>query len=88
MPAVREGRPGEAPTDTSPLEGSENIVKETTDQFCEAFSEERDFRGEFAAVVACGSLPQGVDPHDPRVVEIRRKCQERIESDSEVPFTD
>ena len=74
--------------DTSPLEGWENVVKETTDQFCKAFSGERDFHGEFAGVVACGSLPQGVDPHDPRVVEIRRKCRERVAVDSEAPFTD
>ena len=78
----------EAPTDTSPLEELENIVKDATDQFCKVFDEERDFHGGFATAVARGSLPHGVDPHDPRVVEIRRKCQQRVASDSEAPFTD
>ena len=74
--------------DTSPLEGWESIGKETTDAFCKAFSQERDFHGAFAHSVGRGSLPHGIDPHDPRVVEIRRKCQESVAMDSEPAFTD
>jgi len=74
--------------DTSPREGWESIVKETTDAFCKVFAEERDFHGTFAESVGHGALPQGVDPHDPRVVEIRQKCQVLAGIDSEPPFTD
>ena len=35
-----------------------------------------------------GALPQGVDPHDPRVLEILRKCREAGEAELEPPFTD
>jgi hypothetical protein len=73
--------------DTSPLEEWENIVRETTDAFCKLYSEERDYRGEFALTVGHGSLPQGVDPYDPRVIEIRRKCRESAAWDPELPFT-
>ena len=78
----------EANMGISPIEGWESIVKETTDAFCKAFAEERDFHGAFAERVARGSLPHGVDPRDPRVVEIRQKCQVRAGMDSEPPFTD
>ena len=74
--------------DTSPLEECENIVSATTDAFCKLFVQERDFHGSFAIAVSRGSLPNGVDPHDPRVLGIRRKCQECADADSESPFTD
>lgn len=74
--------------DNSPLEQSENIVQETTEAFCRIFVAEHDFRGSFAISVSLGSLPHGVDPHDPRVLKIRRKCQELAARDSEIPFTD
>jgi len=80
--------PREATMDTSPLEEWGNVVQETTDRFCRLFAEDRDFSGDLAAAISRGALPQGVDPHDPRVVEIRRKCQEQVLIDSEVPFTD
>ena len=83
-----KGHPREAGMDTSPLEECENIVKATTDAFCKVFLEEGDFRGPSAQAVGRGSLPNGVDPHDPRVLAIRRKCQECAAADSEVPFTD
>ncbi len=72
--------------DTSPLEGWDSIVRETTDAFCKSFAQERDFDGAFAESVGRGALPHGVDPFDPRVIAIRRKCQER--SAENLPFTD
>ena len=72
----------------SPIEGWESIVKETTDAFCKVFSEERNFHGAFAQSVSRGALPHGVDPYDPRVLEIRHRCQESVARDSEPPFTD
>ena len=74
--------------DTSPLEGSESIVRETTDAFCRSFCEERNFHGAFASTVGRGALPQGVDPQDPRVLEIKRRCRESTAMDVEAPFTD
>jgi hypothetical protein len=85
---LEEGASREAAMDNSPLEQSENIIQETTDAFCRIFVAEHDFRGSFAISVSLGSLPHGVDPHDPRVLEIRRKCQEIAARDSEIPFTD
>lgn len=80
--------PLEATMDTSLLEEWGNVVQEKTDQFCRLFAEDRDFSGHFAAAIRRGALPQGVDPHDPRVVEIRRRCEEQALIDSEIPFTD
>ena len=85
---LQTARPREAAMDKSPLEEWENISKETTDAFCRVFLDPGDFQGSFAISVSRGSLPQGVDPHDPRVLEIRRKCLEWVETDSETPFTD
>ena len=85
---LASGHPREAGMDTSPLEEWENIVKATTDAFCKVFLEEGDFLGPFAQAVGRGSLPSGVDPHDPRVLAIRRTCQECAAADAEVPFTD
>ena len=65
--------------DTSPMEGSESIVSGATDKFCKAFADERAFRGPLARAIAHGSVPQGVDPYDPRVLAIRRKCREQDE---------
>ncbi len=62
--------------DTSPLTGTESIVTESTDSFCAMFSCDRAFRGPYAQAIAHGALPQGVDPYDPRVIAIRRKCRE------------
>ena len=63
-------------------------VKATTDAFCKAFAEEADFQGSFALAVGQGFLPQGVDPTDPRVIEIMRKCAEPAEKPPETAFTD
>ena len=73
--------------DTSPLEEWANVLRYATEHFCKAFVDESDFAGDFARVVAAGALPQGVDPHDPRVQAIRRRCQEAAK-DVELPFTD
>jgi hypothetical protein len=73
--------------DRSAFDGWDNIVAETTNEFCKSFANENAFDGAFAAAVGYGSLPQGVDPFDPRVIELRRKCQERTACD-ELPFTD
>ncbi len=75
--------------DSSSLEGQDSLVKETTDGFCRAFAEERDFHGSFAESVARGPLPPGVDARDPRVVDIVRRCRERAaEEEPESAFTD
>ena len=74
--------------DTSPLEGWGNVLPDATEHFCKSFVQESDFRGEIARVVASGALPQGVDPYDPRVLAIRRKCREWAEQEAESPFTD
>ena len=60
--------------DTSPMEGSESVVSGATEKFLQAFADERAFRGPFARAIARGPVPQGVDPYDPRVIAIRRKC--------------
>ena len=72
----------------SPFDEWRSIIEETTDQFCKVFSEDRDFEGSFATAVGHGALPHGVDPHDPRVTEIRRKCRARAAMWSEQAFTD
>ena len=74
--------------DPSPFEEWESIVRETTDEFCKSFVSESAFQGSFAVAVGHGSLPQGVDPYDARVLELRRKCRERAAGDPELPFTD
>jgi len=74
--------------DPSQFEEWENTVTEATDEFCKSFVNERAFYGPFAVAVGHGSLPQGVDPHDARVLELRRKCRERAAGDPELPFTD
>ncbi|MFL5250109.1 MAG: hypothetical protein ACJ783_10075 [Myxococcales bacterium] len=73
--------------DRSAFDEWHNAVSETTDEFCKTFANETAFEGAFAAVVGYGSLPQGVDPYDPRVIEVRRKCQQRF-VEPELPFTD
>lgn len=73
--------------DRSAFDEWHNVMNETTDEFCKTFANETAFEGAFAAAVGYGSLPQGVDPYDPRVIEVRRKCQERF-TEPELPFTD
>lgn len=65
--------------DNSPFSGSESIIDSATETFCRAFTRDRDFRGAYARAIAHGSVPQGVDPHDPRVVAIRRRCRDAEE---------
>ncbi len=78
--------PMETTVDTSPLDEWANVDEETTESFCRLFVGEADYCGAFARSVSRGALPTGVDPHDPRVLEIQRKCRER--EDCELPFTD
>jgi len=74
--------------DISLFERWEWVIKETTEAFCKMFSDERGFDGSFALAVGQGALPDGVDPHDPRVIEIRRECRQRAALTWEAPFTD
>jgi hypothetical protein len=55
----------------------EDVVKEVTDDFCGAFTEEEDFRGDSFTnnMIARGLLPDGVDTKDPRVVAIIEKLK-------------
>ncbi|HUJ27645.1 MAG TPA: hypothetical protein VLW85_16590 [Myxococcales bacterium] len=69
----------------SPFDDWDSIVAETTDEFCRAFRDERSFHGRFARTVAFGAFPHGVDPHDPRVLEIQRRCREVLAVESQPP---
>ena len=72
----------------SPFDGWDNIVRETTDEFCRAFRDEKSFRGRLASIVAFGAFPHGVDPHDPRVREIQRRCRAVVDSERRPPAAD
>ncbi len=55
----------------------EELVRETTDDFCAAFDDPSEtYTGAFARTIAAGVLPYLVNSQDPRVVAIVRKCQE------------
>ena len=71
-----------------PFEGRKSVATETTDQFCVGFAKESEFDGDLARTVANGLFPQGVDPQDPRVREIQRKCRLRGLGEAEAAFTD
>jgi len=54
-----------------------SLIKAVTDDFCDAWkSPDEKFNGFTARMVATGNLPAGVDPKDPRVIEVVRKCRE------------
>ena len=53
------------------------IIKEVTDDFCDAWDDpDENYQGFTARLVADSILPLGVDPRDERVKEIIKKCQE------------
>jgi len=53
----------------------ECVVKNVTNEFCEAFKTAKDCEGFTARFVGLGRLPQGVDFEDPRVQSIILRCQ-------------
>ena len=49
-----------------------------TDDFCDAFKEDKDYKDAFALLVAVAPLPLGVDPADERVQAIVKRCRETL----------
>lgn len=51
------------------------VIRETTQNFCDAFITDKDCTGFTAKLVGEGLLPDMVDSDDPRVVDIIKRCQ-------------
>ncbi len=53
-------------------------IKEVTDDFVECFSDPANQTSHMARMAATMMLPAGVDPDDPRVMEILQQIRDRI----------
>ena len=54
-----------------------SITESVTEEFLEVMEKPENQTGVAAEMVGCGFLPEGVDPHNDRVKEVVRSCQER-----------
>jgi hypothetical protein len=55
----------------------EGILESVTEEFIESFkTDPKAYTGIFARLVAIATLPAGVDPNDPRVIQIVDKCKQ------------
>lgn len=57
---------------------SNSSTTETTNEFCETFQRKEDCTGFYCWLIP-SCLPDGVDPSDPRVIQIVKWCKENIE---------
>jgi hypothetical protein len=60
----------------------DSLMEEVTNEFCDTYKTKADCRGWSCSLIP-SCLPEGVDPTDPRVVQIVEWCKEVASEQSE-----